>query len=205
MTRHWGEHILCHLASICRLCTKMLPKVCELLKQYSHVLVVLRHILHLGDVLAMRNFLQSMLHRHGLKSPATGRHARPSTPPRFSPPTLPPHSCRLFSIPFRHACSVACNACCIKCFVLCHGFGLAEGQSGLQVVPGKKIMLLARRDGAQIRFSLRAGTGSPVARAPWKEEWGGGASVENPHFQRVHYCELLASVLVPPVGLHVHC
>ncbi|KAL3131069.1 hypothetical protein ABBQ38_000384 [Trebouxia sp. C0009 RCD-2024] len=61
----------------------------------------------------------------------------------------------------------------------------------VQVVPGKKIMLLARRDGAQIRFSLRAGTGSPVARAPWKEEWGGGASVENPHFQRVHYCELL--------------
>ena len=64
----------------------------------------------------------------------------------------------------------------------------------LQVVPGKKIMLLARRDGAKIRFSLRAGAGSPVARAPWKEEWGGGASVENPYFQRVHYCELLASL-----------
>lgn len=61
----------------------------------------------------------------------------------------------------------------------------------MQVTPGKKVMLLARRDGAQIRFSLRAGTGSPVAIAPWKEEWGGGASVENPHFQRVHYCELL--------------
>ena len=66
----------------------------------------------------------------------------------------------------------------------------------LQVVPGKKIMLLARREGASIRFSLRAGTGSPVARAPWKEEWGGGVSVENPHFQRVHYCELLASLVV---------
>ena len=63
----------------------------------------------------------------------------------------------------------------------------------VQVVPGKRIMLLARRDGAKIRFSLRAGAGSPVPRAPWKEEWGGGASVENPHFQRVHYCELLAS------------
>ena len=61
----------------------------------------------------------------------------------------------------------------------------------MQVTPGKKVMLLARRDGAQIRFSLRAGTGSPAATAPWKEEWGGGASVENPHFQRVHYCELL--------------
>ena len=63
----------------------------------------------------------------------------------------------------------------------------------MQVTPGKKVMLLARRDGAQIRFSLRAGTGSPAATAPWKEEWGGGASVENPHFQRVHYCELLVS------------
>jgi len=65
----------------------------------------------------------------------------------------------------------------------------------MQVTPGKKVMLLARRNGAQIRFSLRAGTGSPVAIAPWKEEWGGGASVENPHFQRVHYCELLVSAL----------
>ena len=68
-----------------------------------------------------------------------------------------------------------------------------KGRVAVQVMPGKKIMLLARRDGAQIRFSLRAGAGSPVARAPWKEEWGGGASVENPHYQRVHYCELLAS------------
>ena len=65
----------------------------------------------------------------------------------------------------------------------------------MQVVAGKKIMLLARRNGAEIRFSLRAGTGSPVARAPWKEEWGGGASVENPHFQRVHYCELLVRLV----------
>lgn len=63
----------------------------------------------------------------------------------------------------------------------------------LQVTAGEKVMLLARRDGAQIRFSLRAGAGSPVAKAHWKEEWGGAASVENPHFQRVHYCELLVS------------
>ena len=63
----------------------------------------------------------------------------------------------------------------------------------VQVMPGRKPMLLARRDGAEIRFSLRAGAGSPVDRAPWKEEWGGGASVENPHFQRVHYCDLLVS------------
>lgn len=45
----------------------------------------------------------------------------------------------------------------------------------------------------QIRFSLRAGAGQMVERAPWKIEWGGGSSVENPHFQRVHYCDLLVS------------
>jgi hypothetical protein len=73
----------------------------------------------------------------------------------------------------------------------------------MQVTPGKKVMLLARRNGAQRRFSLRAGTGSPVAIAPWKEEWGGGASVENPHFQRVHYCELLVSAFSSS-DLHVH-
>ena len=43
----------------------------------------------------------------------------------------------------------------------------------------------------QIRFKLREGVGDWVGRAPWKVEWGGGASVENPHFQRVHYCQLL--------------
>ena len=37
----------------------------------------------------------------------------------------------------------------------------------------------------------QAGMGEEVARPPWLEEWGGGASVENPHVQRVHYCELL--------------
>lgn len=44
-----------------------------------------------------------------------------------------------------------------------------------------------------MRFSLRPGVGDWVGKAPWKVEWGGGASVENPHFQRVHYCELLVS------------
>ena len=33
--------------------------------------------------------------------------------------------------------------------------------------------------------------GGEAERSPWLEEWGGGASVENPHVQRVHYCELL--------------
>ena len=61
----------------------------------------------------------------------------------------------------------------------------------LQVSAGKKIMLLARREGSKVRFSLRAGAGSAVDKAPWKVQWGGGASIENPHFQRVHYCDLL--------------
>ena len=53
------------------------------------------------------------------------------------------------------------------------------------------VTLLAKRDGSKLRFSLRQGVGEWAGRAPWKVEWGGGASVENPHFQRVHYCELL--------------
>ena len=61
----------------------------------------------------------------------------------------------------------------------------------LRVEPGARVALLARRDGARLRFALRAGVGAPVPRAPWRVEWGGGASTENPHFQRVHYCELL--------------
>ena len=60
-------------------------------------------------------------------------------------------------------------------------------------------MLLARRDGAQVSFSLRAGVGTPVERPPWKVEWGGGASVENPHYQRVHYCDLLVRTHVRPL------
>lgn len=37
----------------------------------------------------------------------------------------------------------------------------------------------------------QAGVGEEVERPPWLEEWGGGASIENPHVQRVHYCSLL--------------
>ena len=33
--------------------------------------------------------------------------------------------------------------------------------------------------------------GTPRALPPWEVTWGGGASVENPHYQRVHYCELI--------------
>ena len=34
-------------------------------------------------------------------------------------------------------------------------------------------------------------TGHARALPPWEVTWGGGASVENPHYQRVHYCELI--------------
>ena len=52
-------------------------------------------------------------------------------------------------------------------------------------------MLLARREGGCVSFRLREGVGEWVDRAPWRIEWGGGSSVENPHVQRVHYCQLL--------------
>lgn len=55
----------------------------------------------------------------------------------------------------------------------------------------RKVTLLAKREGSRLSFKLRQGVGTPVPRAPWKVEWGGGASVENPHYQRVHYCDLL--------------
>jgi len=35
--------------------------------------------------------------------------------------------------------------------------------------------------------------GDWVDKPPWRITWGGGASVESPHFQRVHYCQLLVS------------
>lgn len=64
------------------------------------------------------------------------------------------------------------------------------------VEAGKKITILARREGPKLKFSLRQGMGEYVGKAPWKIEWGGGASVENPHFQRVHYCELLVRIVL---------
>lgn len=45
----------------------------------------------------------------------------------------------------------------------------------------------------RVTFALRDGTGDIVPKAPWKCEWGGGSSIENPHVQRVQYCDLLVS------------
>ena len=64
-------------------------------------------------------------------------------------------------------------------------------ERGVQVRANKKVTLLARREADRVRFSLKEGVGAFVGKPPWKIEWGGGASVESPHFQRVHYCELL--------------
>lgn len=61
------------------------------------------------------------------------------------------------------------------------------------VQPGRRLALLARREEGRLRFSLRQGVGEAVGRSPWKVEWGGGSSVENPHYQRVHYCQLLVT------------
>ena len=64
-------------------------------------------------------------------------------------------------------------------------------ERAVQVEAGQKLTVMAKRDGNDLRFTLKEGVGSWVGKAPWKIEWGGGASVESPHFQRVHYCELL--------------
>ncbi|MEW5319762.1 MAG: hypothetical protein WDW38_010893 [Sanguina aurantia] len=61
----------------------------------------------------------------------------------------------------------------------------------LPVQPGSRVPLILNRDGSKLHFTLRPGVGLPVPRPPWKIEWGGGSSVENPHFQRLHYCKLL--------------
>ena len=108
---------------------------------------------------------------------------------------LPP-SARDLSL-YKLAGMVTCDAAavsrtCCETKMKRHPFVLPS-----QVSPGKKVMLLVRRDGTKVSFSLRAGVGTPVAKAPWKVEWGGGASIENPHYQRVHYCDLLVTQLRP--------
>jgi len=73
------------------------------------------------------------------------------------------------------------------------GQALQYLERGVQVRAGKKIALLAKRQNGGVHFSLKEGVGSWVGKPPWKIEWGGGASVESPHFQRVHYCQLLVN------------
>ena len=73
------------------------------------------------------------------------------------------------------------------------GQALQYLERGVQIRAGKKIALLAKRQNDKIHFSLKEGVGSWVGKPPWKIEWGGGASIESPHFQRVHYCQLLVS------------
>ena len=73
------------------------------------------------------------------------------------------------------------------------GQALQYLERGVQVKAKKKVTLLAKREMDRVTFSLKEGVGGYVGKPPWRIEWGGGASVESPHFQRVHYCELLVS------------
>ena len=73
------------------------------------------------------------------------------------------------------------------------GQSLQYLERAVQIKGGKKIAVLAKREADIVRFSLKEGVGSWVGKPPWKIEWGGGASVESPHFQRVHYCQLLVN------------
>ena len=82
------------------------------------------------------------------------------------------------------------------------GQGLFYLERACQVESGQRATLLARREGGKVRFSLREGVGSWVGKSPWKIEWGGGASVESPHYQRVHYCELLVRDFLMRVRSH---
>ena len=66
----------------------------------------------------------------------------------------------------------------------------ATGQAAFQARP--HVTAMARCALMTRRRSLREGDGDWVDKPPWTVTWGGGASVESPHFQRVHYCELLA-------------
>ena len=61
--------------------------------------------------------------------------------------------------------------------------------------PGTTAALLAKREGADLQFGLPVGMGERTEKSPWLVEWGGGASIENPHVQRVHYCELLVRTI----------
>ena len=71
------------------------------------------------------------------------------------------------------------------------GPGASVPERGAQVRARKKVTLLAKRENDRVTFNLKEGVGAYVGKPPWRIEWGGGASVESPHFQRVHYCELL--------------
>jgi protein arginine N-methyltransferase 7 len=64
-------------------------------------------------------------------------------------------------------------------------------ESSISVEAGAKQALLFRVEAEKLSFSLKPAEGAYVAKPPWRITWGGGASVESPHFQRVHYCELL--------------
>ena len=72
-----------------------------------------------------------------------------------------------------------------------HGQALQYLERAVGVSKGKKVTVLAKRVEDKVAFALREGVGVMVSKSPWKIVLGGGASTESPHYQRVHYCELL--------------
>ena len=61
----------------------------------------------------------------------------------------------------------------------------------VRVEAGSKVSVIGGGTETDRTFKLRGNVGTPRALPPWEVTWGGGASVENPHYQRVHYCELI--------------
>jgi len=72
-----------------------------------------------------------------------------------------------------------------------HNARIAYLDRTVRVDEGTKVSVIGGGSNAERTFKLRGNVGTPRAFPPWEIKWGGGASVENPHYQRVHYCELI--------------
>ena len=79
------------------------------------------------------------------------------------------------------------------------GQALQNLDRAVEVSAGQRVTMLYAVEGERLRFSLREGEGDWVAKPPWLVTWGGGSSVESPHFQRVHYCTLLVNEMLQRV------
>jgi len=75
----------------------------------------------------------------------------------------------------------------------CWGQALQMLERAVAVEAGGRQTVLFRVEAERLSFELKVTDGDWVDKPPWRITWGGGASVESPHFQRVHYCQLLVS------------
>lgn len=71
------------------------------------------------------------------------------------------------------------------------GQALQYMEREVRVTANSRCPLLYRVESERFHFSPKDGVGDWVEKPPWTMAWGGGASVESPHVQRVLYCELL--------------